>query len=146
MKKVALITSLILGLSIVTWFVFLNNAIPDIKPIYKTVEIKSKIEKESIFLKQKVWGMTSDNNTIIISKSSKNDFEISNESDYVFKGYSTFLYRHNQDSLIVYISHKVIPTAKMVSKFKIVQIELTNSEMMNLLANDSYKKKGLILF
>ena len=146
MKKVILVTSVILVLGIIICMVVLNNVIPEIKPIYKQIEIKSNAGKESLFLKQKVWGITSDNSIIVISNSSKNEFEIDSASDYVFKGYSTFFYRQVQDSLYVYVSKKVKIPPKLYTEFEITQIELSNTEMMNLLANNSYKKKGLYLF
>jgi hypothetical protein len=146
MKKIILVMSLIIVIGITMWYLFLWNTIPDEKPIYKKIEIKSEADKNSIFLKQKVWGMTSDNNVIIISKSSSDDFEINNESDFIFKETSPFFYRFNSDSLIVYVQHKVVPPLKSNFKLVIIQVELSNTEMMNLLENDSYKKKGLTLF
>jgi hypothetical protein len=144
MKKIILIASTILFLSIVGWLLFINNAVPEIKPIYKQIEIKSKKNNESLFIRQKTWGMTSDNNIIAISNSSKNKFEM--DSDYIYQGYSVFFYRHIEDSLFVYVSKKVEVPPKFFTKFKILQIQLSNTELMNLLANDAYKKKGISLF
>lgn len=146
MRKIILITSIFIVLGIALWYIFLWNVIPDIKPIYKKIEIKSEIDKTSIFLKKKVWGITFDNSITVISKSPIDDFEIDDKSNYIFKNVSTFLYRFNKDSLIVYIPQKVLPSLKFNSKIKVIQVELNNVEMMNLLENDSYKKRGLLLF
>ena len=146
MKKLLITASLILALFVTVWFFFIKNAVPDIKPVYKKVEITSNRINESIFLKRKSWGITSDNETTIISKSSQKEFEPDSTTDFVFKGLSTFFYKQIQDTLWIYVPKKGDIPPKIETKFNIIQIELSNPEIMNLLEKDNYKKNGFLLF
>lgn len=64
----------------------------------------------------------------------------------MYEGLSPFYYKFNRDSLFVYtmILSKVPQNLK--SGIKIVQMELTNEEMMHLIKNNQYKSEGLNTF
>jgi hypothetical protein len=145
MKKYLVIASSILVLFVILWALFIRNAVPDMQPVYNKIEISSNLINESIFLKRKSWGITSDNEITIISKSPSKEFEPDSTTDFVFNGVSTFLYKQVQDSLFIYVQKKIVSPPKIETKFQIIQIELSNSEIMNLLENDNYKKNGLKL-
>jgi len=112
----------------------------------EVVELKSSHGKPSIFLKKKVWGMTSDNQIAVISGSGRKDFVPDLSNDYIYNGLSPIFYKLRNDSLEIYV-YKCSAVPKLLQTgFKIIQIELENPDMMNLITNDNYKNKGMMVF
>ncbi len=114
--------------------------------IYNIKEIHSNDLNTSIFIKQKIWGLTDDNQIIIISKSSTKKFSPDTETDYIYEGLSPFYYKFYHDTLFAFIMSKSKIPQSLKSEIKIVQAELANPEMMRLIKNDQYKKEGLNTF
>jgi hypothetical protein len=114
--------------------------------VYKIKEIHSNDLNTSIFIKQKVWGLTNDNQTIIISKSSTKKFSPDPATDYIYEGLSPFYYKFYHDTLFVYIMNKSEVPQSLKTEIKIVQTKLANPEMMRLIKDDQYKKEGLNTF
>lgn len=90
--------------------------------------------------------MTYDNQIIIISTSPKKKFKPNPLTDYVYEGLSPFYYKFNRDTLFVYTMILSKVPQNLRSKIKIVQLELTNEEMMHLIKNNQYKSEGLNTF
>lgn len=98
---------------------------------------------KNIYIKKKIWGMTADHQVIVISKSGRKKFEVDSTKDYAFYGSMPLFFRQQGDTLFIYTRKIVKVPADFNSSFSIIQIELSNPEMMRLIENDSYKKEGL---
>ncbi len=134
-----------LGVIIILAFIF-YNAFPDYEVKYEIKEIKFQNDSSPIFIKRKVWGITYDNQIIVISSSPKKKFDSDSTTDYVYEGLSPFYYKFFKDSLFVYTMKKSDVPKNLKTGVKIIQIELENSEMMRLIKNDQYKAEGLKTF
>ncbi len=63
--------------------------------------------------------------------------------EYIFKGLEPFLFRFNLDTLYVYTRHPVkSPTEIQLSKIKVVQIAISNSEFIEILHKSIDKTDG----
>ena len=131
-----------IGAIIILGLIF-YNAMPYYEVKYRIKEIKSKNFNSSIFIKQKVWGITYDNQTIIISLSPEEKFKPDSLTDYVYEGLSPFYYKFYQDSLFVYTMKKSHAPQDFKTGIKIIQVELENPEMMRLIENHQYEAEGL---
>ena len=140
MKTIYIIAIAILFI-VLLFFIYTYLTIPDFKPTVKQIEIYSESFDEKIFIKQKNWGIIGDDQVIVITKSSDINFEPNINEEYTFKGLSPFFYDFRNDTLFLYVNNKSEIPKNMVSEIRIVQIELTNPEMMNLMKN--YRERGL---
>ena len=145
MKRTKIIIWFIIGTIVILAFIFYNS-MPDYKGEYDVKEIKTPNVSSSIFIKRKVWGITYDNQTIVISSSREKEFNPNSATDYVYEGLSPFYYKFYKDSLFVYTMKKSNVPQNLKTEFKIMQIELENPEMMRLIENDQYKVEGLNTF
>jgi Zn ribbon nucleic-acid-binding protein len=100
---------------------------------------------DSLCLTTKNWGLTSDKQLTIISKTCYNDHSLKYDtsSSYVFDGLSPFLYQINFDTIIVYISHVNFShtPSRFISKMKLVQVKMNNDELIRMWEEDSVKYK-----
>src|SRR5665647_1360454 len=110
---------------------------------YNVKEIHSQNFNSSLFIKQKLWGLTSDNQIIIISTSPTKKFSPNPTTDYIYEGLSPFYYKFHGDTLFVYTMQNSKIPKSFKTKIIIVQTELANPEMMRLVKNYQYKKEGL---
>lgn len=120
---------------------YLHFSIPDFKPIVTKTKIYSKINDETLYIKKKVWGVTGDHRVVIVSNSSKEDFEPSDEHEYIYRGLNPLFFGFRDDTLSLYVRKKSDTPKMFSSKIVIVQNVLDNAEMRTL--NDIYQKKGL---
>jgi hypothetical protein len=145
LKRIKIIIGLIIGIIIILAFIF-YNAMPDYKAKYDVKEIKSQSVISPIFIKRKVWGITYDNQIIVISSSAEKEFNPDSTMDYIYQGLSPFYYKFYKDSLFIYTMKKSDVPQNLKTGIKIVQVELENPEMMRLIKNDQYKAEGLNTF
>ena len=143
--KILIIIGSIIVIGLVI-FLITCYAMPTYETSYDIKEIKSIKLSESLYIKKKVWGITDDNQLIVISKSHRKDFTTDSTVDYIYSGLSDFFYKFSQDTLYIYSIEKSVIPSKLKSQIKIVQVELKNPEMMDLIKDESYKNKGLIKF
>jgi archaellum component FlaF (FlaF/FlaG flagellin family) len=113
------------------------------EPIYSIKKIHSDALNEDIFIKKNNWGVSSNHEVVVISTSGQEKFEPDSTKEYVFK--TEFFFKSVKDSLYVYTRVKSKAPISFNSKFKIKQVELDNSEMMELRGYDNFKNKGLEL-
>lgn len=144
MRKATLIIISVV-LIIIMGYLFYDGS-QDNGVIYNIKEIHSQNFNSSLFIKQKVWGLTSDNQIIIISTSPTKKFSPNPITDYIYKGLSPFYYKFREDTLFVYMMQSSKIPKYLKTKIIIVQTELANPEMMRLIKNDQYKKEGLNTF
>lgn len=144
MSKMKIITLSIIAI-IVIGVILLYYAVPneDEAVIYKTVKLRSKDGQSSLYIKKKIWGMTSNGQQIIISDSDDKKFEADSFNHYIFNGLIPFFYKLENDTLTVYTRQVSSIPQNLRTKFSIVQFELENPDMMRLIENDNYKKQGL---
>ncbi|NTD97007.1 hypothetical protein G6M24_07695 [Agrobacterium tumefaciens] len=145
MNKIKIVFFVIVSLILVILlFFYLSFPEKDEDVQFEVVNVYSKRLKSKLFIKKLIWGMTSDNCLITISNSNQKENEPDENKNYIYKGLSPFLYKISEDTLSVYV-REISETPKNFStRFKIIQTELDNSEMMELIENDNYKNKGLI--
>ncbi|NTE18181.1 hypothetical protein G6M26_06575 [Agrobacterium tumefaciens] len=145
MNKLKIVFFVIVSLILVILlFFYLSFPEKDEDVQFEVVNVYSKRLKSKLFIKKLIWGMTSDNCLITISNSNQKENEPDENKNYIYKGLSPFLYKISEDTLSVYV-REISETPKNFStRFKIIQTELDNSEMMELIENDNYKNKGLI--
>lgn len=108
------------------------------------IELSSKKSESKLFVKKLIWGMTSDNCLITISNSNRKENDPDENKNYIYKGLSPFLYKISGDTLSIYTREISKIPKHFSTRFKIIQVELENPEMMELIENDNYKNKGLI--
>lgn len=91
----------------------------------------------------KVWGMTSDNQIIIISTSPGKEFAPNKDVDFVYPGLVPFLYKFEHDSLFVYTLKKSNIPLNFHSHIQVIQNEMPYAELYDWFDNEYYKKLGL---
>jgi len=144
-KKIFLLFIPVTLLLFVGWFYFaISGLSPDYTPSFEKVKFISSETSDSVFLKSKVWGVSSNHQIITISKNGEIPFSPDSTNDFMFKGWSPFLYKFENDTLSVFIRSASNEPENFSSDITVVQKILSNSEMMNLI--DNYKEKGLMLF
>lgn len=132
----------IVGSALFFYFVFPKK---DEDVFYKVFLIKREGTNSEIYIKKKVWGMTSDHQVIVISNKKEKQFVPAANQNYIYNGMAPLFYKLQKDSLYIY-TYKVSSIPKdLITDFKIIQIELENPEMMKLLEHDNYKNQGLML-
>lgn len=145
MRKVKIII-LVFGVIALVVFLFFYLTFPaqnaDIQ--YKVIELSSKDSQSKLYIKKKVWGMTSDNQVVIISNSNTEAFITNVKENYIYEGLMPLFYKLQEDTLTIYTLKTSFVPKELHTRYKIIQVELTNPDMMGLIENDSYKKKGLI--
>ena len=130
-------------LIIVLGIVFYNNlSSEDNTPVVLVKKIYSPKLRDSIFLKKISWGLTYDNEIIVVSTSSSLSIEPNPKKEYVFLT-SEIFYKVSNDSLYIYTSQSVKNPIYFKSRFRVIQKVLSNPEMMNLKGYENYKNKGL---
>ena len=94
MNKLKIIL-LLAGVIILIGFLFFYFAFPDKNADvqYAVTEVSSKDASSKLFIKKKVWGMTSDNQVIVISSSDEKNFTIDSTKSYVYEGVMPLLYK-----------------------------------------------------
>lgn len=142
--KVLVITAIVIILLLIIVFYFvLPNKGADVRS--EVIELSSSDGESKIFIKKKVWGMTSDNQIVVISNSSREESIPGITRNYIYEGLMPLLYKFQNDTLFVYTVLKSSVPKEFKTSIKIVQIQLDNPEMLQLIEHDNYKNKGLIV-
>lgn len=137
MKYKYFVLSVILIFIIVV--VYMYQSIPDFDPKVKIIEINSNKLNEILYLKKKNWGMTGDAQVIVVSGSEESEFEPDTNKEYVYKGFSPFFYKFNEDTLNLYVSHESKIPSELQTKIIIKQIVLGTYYLRSLDTNQSYQ-------
>ncbi|MFB6454394.1 hypothetical protein ACE38W_03910 [Chitinophaga sp. Hz27] len=111
----------------------------------EVIALQSSNGKSHIYLKKKVWGMTSDNQVIVISNSAKKDFEPNKNADYFYPGLVPFLYKFNRDTLFIYTLERANVPPNFHSDIHVIQNIMDSPELYKLYDNESYRKLGISL-
>ncbi len=130
---------ILIGIILFAIIICLNLIFSSFQPDITIVKIVSENFNETIYIKQEVWGLSS-NKLIIVSTSSDQDLELDSIKSLVFHG-DSFFYKFVNDTLNLYVSKESPIPKGFNSKIKINQFELTNPYMMELWEN--YSEKGL---
>ncbi len=142
--KVIIATVVVLVLTFVL-FVYVDNKTTNVFSSTITKEvIASKKFNEVLYLKGKAWGVTDDKQVIVLSKSEDDNFDVSPNEEYIFKGVSVLFYEVQGDTLRIYIEKKSLVPDNFITGFKIEQHQLANPELMHLYK--TYKQKGIKKF
>lgn len=139
--RILLILGVALILGIIFFFTFLYVNIPSLAPKISKVEIYSQTFGEKIFIKKKNWGLTGDQQVIVVGKSPDDAFEPNAAAEYVYIGLSPFFYKFENDTLNLYVMKESRTPPKLSTKLTISQIILKNPEMMDLI--EHFQEKGL---
>lgn len=136
---------LLLALIIVVFLFFEDKPINDsFSKEYKIQKVEIKLLNESIFLKQAVWGISSDSKLTVISTNSDKIVDYESESDYVFRSGSTLFFKVKEDTLYI----KSMELANEPTLFKsdviIYQEKIENREFLELI--ESHNKLGYMRF
>jgi hypothetical protein len=113
-------------------------------PEVDMISIHSDRFEETLYIKRMVWGMTGDNQVIVISKSSRKETVTNPNEEFVFQGLGAFYWKYSDDTLEIYYDSKFIPPARSSIKIFIRPIKLNNEKMSVLL--NSYRNMGLSTF
>ncbi|MCX6180485.1 MAG: hypothetical protein NT150_00970 [Bacteroidetes bacterium] len=146
MKKVLVIV-VVSALVIIAVTGFVKSCSSDIgsgfEPTYGIKKIHSDTLNADIYIKKKNWGVSGDHQVVVISTSGQEKFEPDSTKDYIFV--SEFFFKASKDSLYIYTDSKAKEPRLFDSKFKVIQVELSNPKMMDLRGYDNFKNKGLEL-
>ena len=97
----------------------------------------------NLYIKKKVWGLTSDGQVIVIADNPDKKFILDSSRQYIYNGVISFFYKYQSDTLTVYVSKISTFPANLKTSIIVKQVELENPDMMRLIENDNYKKHGL---
>lgn len=98
-----------------------------------------KFPNDTLYFKLKAWGIQGNKLICALSKSSLDNFD--SKEDYIFNRSPVF-YKTSADTLKIYCYKKAEIPLAFKTKIKIVQIELDNSQMIELISYKQYKKEG----
>lgn len=97
-------------------------------------ELISVDNKSKLYIKRKVWGVTSDYQVTVISNSHSEIVELDSTVDYIYKGLEPFVYKMQSDTLIIYTMQPCSePHHFNSSKMRVVQRRVSNPEYMDLM-------------
>lgn len=142
MKKTVLIIFFVLaiigGCSLLLFF----SLMPDLQSSsYTKEDLFFANYGDTLYLKKRI---EANEEIVVISTSSSLKYDPDSSFEYIYDvSSSPLLYKQTADSLIIYTrTFSEVPT-QFTSRVKILQMELSNSEMMNLIKDKSYTKLGL---
>jgi hypothetical protein len=115
---------------------------------YNKIEILSFPElNEQVFFKAKIWGISGDNNAIVVTTQSQTTIaNLETDKDYIFYSSELFYKKVGKDSLFIYVNASSITSKKpkiFSQKIKEIIVPLKTQEE-NLKFNAKYKEMGLI--
>lgn len=145
MRSKVIIASVVILVVSVFIFIYLDKRFTDaFSPTITKEVITSEKLDEVLYLKGKAWGVTDDKQVIVLSKSEENNFDVSSNDTYIFKGLSVFFYEVRGDTLRIYLEEMSSVPDNFKTEFKIEQYQLANPELMKLYK--TYKQKGIKKF
>jgi hypothetical protein len=140
MKKVLIALGIFILLGFSFWMYMIFSKVPDLKPNITVRKVYSSSLNDTIFLRREGRGLNYEVTAITSSSSEK--YEPTSEVDYIYSSTGTSIfYTVKEDTLFVYTYTLAKIPARIQSKFKIKQIEMSRSEIDEL--QNSFKKKGL---
>ena len=144
MNKIRIIF-LVVAVLLVIFFLFFywDFLDKDANGRYSIAELSSNNTQSRIYIKKKVWGMTNDNQIIVISGTNEKEFVADKSKNYIYEGIMPFFYKLQGDTLSIYTMVASKVPIDLKTNFNIVQIELENPQMMDLIEHDNYKTKEL---
>jgi hypothetical protein len=119
------------GILFVLTLIFLYFAVGKVVNTYEPVLTSEKIilESDTIYMYNKAWGVTWDHNLTWITTRNPS-INPDSLNDYIYKA-NVLFYSFNNDTLTVYIRAKSNIPEHFDTNIQIVQIELSNPEMMD---------------
>ena len=144
MNKIKIVGIIIVVIGLII-FLFFYYALPDKNADvnYTVTEVSSKDTQSKLYIKMKTWGMTSDNQVVVVSNSNKKEFISESTKDYVYEGIMPLFYKVQNDTLSIYTLKISLVPEDLKTSLKIIQVQLENPEMMKLIEHDNYKLQGL---
>jgi len=85
------------------------------------IELQSSGSKSHLYIKKKVWGMTAEDQLILISTSPERLYSYNKQTEVIYHGIEPFLYKFQGDSLTVYTYRKAGIPIDFHSDIRIVQ-------------------------
>ncbi len=144
-KKIFILSIPLTLLLFVVWvYLGISGLSPDYSPTFEKVKFVSSNSSDSVFIKSKVWGVSSNSQIIAISNKGDIPFSADSTYDFLFNGWGPFLYKFKNDTLSVFIRSASNKPTNFRSDITVEQKVLSNPEMIDLINN--YEEKGLILF
>ncbi|MES2458842.1 MAG: hypothetical protein V4594_25035 [Bacteroidota bacterium] len=142
MKKLSLILFLTGIVTGICGIFGLFSLVPNLQaPIFSKQELSFANYADTLYIKKRNVGNEA---TVVISTSYDSEFDPDTSSEFVYDVSSTpFFYKQTSDSLIIYTGRSSGFPSDFKSKVKILQIELSNPEMMNLVSNNHFKEIGI---
>ncbi|MCW3465827.1 hypothetical protein [Chitinophaga nivalis] len=128
---------------VIVWWVYIPGEDTFIQ--YKTIEVATSNKEMTVFIRQKIWGINADHRLVYITNNKAEKIGARKNTDYIFNGFSPIFYKQSNDTIYIFCSVASITPPNWINSFNITQIELSNSEMMNLLDKNNYKKENLNL-
>lgn len=123
------------AISLLTVFIcFTVSYCQNKEPKTEVFTISSQGGESKLYLKRKVWGVTSDYQITTISNSSSSIEDLNPNVDYVYKGLEPFVYRFKSDTLVIYTMQPALePKDFDDSKIRVIQKKISNVEFMRLI-------------
>lgn len=121
-----------------------RNSTKNSNAIFNSTNVFSELTNDTIYLKSKTWGLTSNHKIILIRNYFDEDFKYDSLHDIQIKGEDYIFYELKLDSLILYLEHPVDIPVNFSSKTKVKQVALKGSEFRNLFEN--HKSLGVDIF
>ena len=144
MNKIKIVGIIVVVISLIV-FLFFYYALPDknndVK--YTVTEVSFKDTQSKLYIKMKTWGMTSDNQVVVVSNSNKKEFISESTKDYVYEGIMPLFYKVQNDTLSIYTLVTSSVPEDFKTNLKVIQVQIENLEMMKLIEHDNYKIQGL---
>ncbi len=107
------------------------------------IDVETATSQSHIWIKKKVWGMTAEDQLILVSMSSDWEYGYDKQKELIYHGLIPFLYKIQGDTLMIYTLHTAkIPTA-FRTDVQIVQHEMDSMEQRSIFEHDRYKELGL---
>ncbi len=135
---IKIVLTLVVVIGLASYF-FLDKFADGLKPTHRQVELVSSNNKSALYIKTENWGVTGDSQRTIITTDNGDDFEVDSTRQIIFDGLEPFLYRQNNDTLVLYVWTKATIPKDFKSPWTIIQIEVDNLKMMDLRRDNSYK-------
>lgn len=140
MKKSMIYLLIVAVLCIAGVVIYFSKKVPDYEPVFNIVVFTGSAG-DKIYLVEKVWGISADHRQVLITEM-RPDGAIITDTNYVFNGYTPFLYKYDNDTLNIYTQNPSIEKKPFIGGIKVEQNILNNPQMIRLLTE--YEEHGLI--
>lgn len=142
MKPVIIVFAVIVLVGIAFFYFSYPSKNSDVQ--FSVVSLTSRDLKSKLYIKKKVWGMTSDNQLVVLSNSKNKVFTSEDGKSYIYDGVMPLFFKQQMDTIFIY-TLKLAPVPKTFkTDFKVIQVFLENPDMMKLIEKDNFKSQGLV--